>query len=116
MSRAESPGTSRAAPADGPRQVLRLYVSGTTPRSMQAVAAVRALCERHLAGRHDLAVIDLYQQPARLRDERIVAAPVLLRMRPGPVRRITGDLTDAARILAALGVAPAPPDSEERNR
>ena len=43
--------------------VLRLYVTGLTPRSTQAIATIKAICEEHLAGRYDLEVIDIYQQP-----------------------------------------------------
>ena len=44
--------------------VLRLYVTGMTPRSTRAITAVRAVCEEFLAGRYDLEIIDVYQQPA----------------------------------------------------
>jgi circadian clock protein KaiB len=35
-------------------------VAGATPRSIQAIGAVRAVCEGHLAGRYDLEVVDIY--------------------------------------------------------
>ena len=44
--------------------VLRLYVTGMTPRSTRAISAVRAICEELLAGRYELEIIDVYQQPA----------------------------------------------------
>ena len=45
------------------RYHFQLYVTGTTIRSTQAVASIRALCEQHLPGRYELEVIDMYQQP-----------------------------------------------------
>lgn len=95
----EHPG--RAATA---RYRLRLYVSGTTPRSLQAIEAVRALCDVHLAGRYDIEVIDLYQEPELARDRQIVATPTLVRELPLPVRKLVGDLTRKDRVLAGLDI------------
>ena len=82
--------------------VLRLYVTGLTPRSTQAIATIKAICEEHLTGRYDLEVIDIYQQPALARDEQIVAVPTLIRKLPLPLRRLIGDLSDRDRVLLGL--------------
>ncbi len=92
-----------ARPGDG-RYVLRLYVTGMAPRSATALAAVRALCDELLAGRYELDVIDLYQQPDQARADQVVAAPTLVRRRPAPPRRLVGDLSDRRRVLAGLGL------------
>jgi circadian clock protein KaiB len=86
------------------RFVLRLYVSGMTPRSRQAVESIRNLCEEHLAGRYDLEVIDIYQQPALAKAAQVIAAPTLVKMLPLPLRKIIGDLADPGRIMAVLGI------------
>ncbi len=96
-------------PASSLRYVLRLYIAGTTPRSIQAIGAVRATCERHLSGRFDLEVIDIYQQPHVATEQQIVAAPTLIKERPFPIRRMVGNLADQARLLAALNLAPESP-------
>ena len=57
---------------------LRLYITGTTPRSSRAIANIRALCEEYLAGKYDLEVIDIYQQPDQAAKEQIIAAPTLI--------------------------------------
>lgn len=82
--------------------VLRLYVAGSTARSAQAVATIRSLCEEHLAGRYDLEVVDLYQQPQAAVGEQIVAAPTLVKKLPAPVRRMVGNLSDRDRVLVGL--------------
>jgi circadian clock protein KaiB len=82
--------------------VLRLYVTGMTPRSTQALAAIRSLCDRHLAGRYDLEVIDIYQHPERAVDDQIIAAPTLVEELPAPLRRLVGDLSDTDRVMIAL--------------
>jgi circadian clock protein KaiB len=87
------------------RYVLCLFVTGLTPRSTQAVANLKAICETHLAGRYDLEVIDLYQQPALAKGEQIVAAPTLLKKRPLPPRRLVGSLSCTDRVLAGLDIS-----------
>lgn len=87
------------------RYVLRLYVSGMSQRSTDAVEIVSALCEALLAGRYDLEVVDMYQEPERLREEQVVAAPTLIRRLPLPERRLVGDLKDTARVCRALDIA-----------
>ena len=52
---------AQAPPED--RYVLRLYVTGMTPRSARAVKNLQAICDEYLDGRYDLEVIDIYQQP-----------------------------------------------------
>ena len=90
--------------------VLRLYVTGMTPRSTRAIRSVRAICEEFLAGRFDLEIIDVYQQPARIRDEQIVATPTLVKKGPSPERRMIGDMSNRARVMAGLGIRePSPP-------
>ena len=89
---------------DTQRYVLRLYVTGMTPRSTRAISAVRAICEEFLAGRFDLEIIDVYQQPALIRDEQIFATPTLVKKGPEPERRMIGDMSNRARVIAGLGL------------
>ena len=86
--------------------VLRLYVTGLTPRSTRAIENVRAICEEHLQGRYELEVIDIYQQPVLAKGEQIVAAPTLIRQLPAPLRRIIGDLSNRERVLVGLDLRP----------
>lgn len=84
------------------RYVLRLYVTGLTQRSAEAITNVRQVCQEQLAGRYDLEVIDISQQPSLARSEQIVATPTLVRKLPLPLRRLIGDLSDTERVLAGL--------------
>jgi circadian clock protein KaiB len=86
--------------------ILRLYVAGMTSRSARAVENVRAFCEKHLEGRYDLQVIDVYQQPALARTEQLVAAPTLIKKLPLPLRRLIGDMSDEGRVLVGLDLVP----------
>lgn len=84
--------------------VLRLFVSGMSPRSLRAIENTRKLCAEHLAGRFTLEIIDIYQQPIFAKEGQIVAAPTLIKELPAPLRRIIGDLSQTDRILAGLDI------------
>ena len=84
------------------KYLLRLYVTGTTPRSMAAVANIRRICEEHLKGRYDLDIIDIYQQRTLAKGEQIIAAPTLIKKLPLPLRRIVGDMSNKERVLLGL--------------
>jgi circadian clock protein KaiB len=87
---------------DEKRYLLRLYITGMTPRSTQAIENLKKICEEHLKGRYDLEVIDIYQQPTLAKDEQIIAAPTLIKKLPVPIRRLVGDLSDEERVLLGL--------------
>jgi circadian clock protein KaiB len=89
------------------RYVLRLYVTGMTPRSTQAFVALKAICEEYLHGRYDLEVIDIYEHPSLAKDEQIVAAPTLVKKLPAPLRRLIGNLSTKERVLLGLDLRPA---------
>lgn len=90
-------------PADE-KLVLRLYVTGSTPKSVRAIENIRVICDRKLSGRCELEVIDLREHPEHARPEQIVATPTLVKKLPLPVRRLIGDLSDQQRVLAGLDV------------
>jgi circadian clock protein KaiB len=84
------------------RYVLRLYLTGMTPRSMEALATIKAICEEHLHGRYTLEVIDIYENPSLAKDEQIIAVPTLIKALPEPLRRFVGNLSDQERVLLGL--------------
>ena len=84
------------------RYVLRLYVSGMTPRSARAVRNLQEICDEYLDGRYDLEVVDIYQQPVLTKGEQIIAAPTLIKKLPLPMRRIIGDMSNKDRVLLGL--------------
>jgi circadian clock protein KaiB len=83
---------------------LRLYVTGLTARSTRAIKFVREVCEQHLAGNYELEIIDVYQAPARLVRDQIVAIPTLVKCAPTPVRFVVGDMSNRQRLLLGLGL------------
>ena len=97
------------------RYVLKLYVTGTTPRSSHAVANIRSLCDEHLAGRYDLEVVDIYQQPGEASGAQIIAAPTLVKQSPAPPKRMVGDLSNRARVLLGLDLKPSDATAQKPN-
>jgi circadian clock protein KaiB len=97
----------RARPAaPDPEYLLRLYVAGETPKSVQALANLRAICDAHLAGRYQIEVIDLMRNPALARGDQILALPAVVRQLPPPVKKIIGDFSNAERVLVGLDLRP----------
>jgi circadian clock protein KaiB len=88
--------------------LLRLYVTGSTPYSAQAVTNIKKICEEHLKGRYDLVVIDLYKNPELAREEQIIAAPTLIKKLPLPLRRIIGSMSSAEKVLIGLDLLHVP--------
>jgi circadian clock protein KaiB len=93
-----------AAALENSRYVLRLFVTGMTPRSTRAIRAVRALCESRLKDRFELEIVDVYQQPQMIQGEQVFATPTLIKYQPAPMRRIIGDMTDTHRLCSGLGL------------
>jgi circadian clock protein KaiB len=84
--------------------VLRLYVSGMTPNSQRAIENIRKICNENLAGRYQLEIIDIYQQPIFAREGQIIAAPTLVKELPPPLRKFIGDMSKTERILLGLDI------------
>lgn len=104
--REETEGNTRESsigPAGG-KYVLRLVVAGTSRRSNRAIANLKEICDCYLPGRYELEIIDIYQQPELAEGLQILAVPTLLKQLPPPLRRLVGDLSQADRILLALGL------------
>ena len=94
---------------------LTLYVNGASQRSARAIANTTLLCQRHLSGRYELAVVDLREQTLGPQDRHVLATPTLVRNRPLPVRRHVGDLADGARVFESLDL-PLAGDTEDALR
>ncbi|HEX6201479.1 MAG TPA: circadian clock KaiB family protein [Thermoanaerobaculia bacterium] len=105
---------SRAAPDE--TWELCLYVAGGAPRSAAARRNVELLCDRHLAGRYRLEVVDLLADPDRAREDQVLAVPTLVRRSPRPTRRVVGDLSDPAHALSALDLPAIPERPREPSR
>ncbi len=86
------------------KYILRLFITGTTSKSVLALTNLKKICEEYLEGRYELEVIDLYQNPGLAKDEQIIAAPTLIKKLPLPFRRIIGDMSDIEKVLMGLEI------------
>ncbi len=98
--------TKSKAPQQTDIWELQLYVAGVTPKSIEAFANLKKICEVHLAGKYHIEVIDLLENPRLSRGDQILAIPTLVRKLPPPIKKIIGDLSDTERVLVGLNLKP----------
>lgn len=82
---------------------FRLYVVGDSPYSQRALANFLAIAKERLAGRYELEVVDVAEEPLRALNDGVIVPPLLVRLSP-PIRRIVGDLSKTELVLLALGL------------
>jgi circadian clock protein KaiB len=83
---------------------FRLYVAEETLNSGQAVANLRAICNRYLPGRHKIELVDVVKDPDRAMEDRIFLTPTLIKLAPSPIERIIGTLGQTSLVLQVLGL------------
>lgn len=88
------------------KYILRLYVTGSRLKSVRAITNIKQICGKHLRGRYELKVIDVYQRPSLIAREQIIALPALIKRHPPPLRRLIGDLSDTEKVLVGLDLRP----------
>lgn len=86
--------------------LLRLFITGKTPKSARVIANLRRICEKELNGQYELLVIDILERPQLAEDEKILATPALIKELPPPLRRVIGDLSDTDKVLVGLDLEP----------
>lgn len=84
--------------------ILRLYVTGSTPRSLRAISNLKRFCEENFPNDYELEVIDIYKNPKAAREADIIAAPTLIKKLPVPLRRFVGDLSNKQKLLVGMGL------------
>ncbi|MEP6514280.1 MAG: circadian clock KaiB family protein [Parafilimonas sp.] len=85
--------------------VLQLYVSGMSPKSMEAIENIKRLCDEHLSEAFALEIIDLYKNPAVAAEQQIVFSPSLIKRFPLPKKTLIGNFSDTEKIIKALGIS-----------
>ncbi|MBN1488145.1 MAG: circadian clock protein KaiB [Anaerolineae bacterium] len=84
------------------RYILKLFITGQTPRSQYAIRTLRQVCAEELLDRYELVIIDVIEQPQLAEEYKIIATPLLVKEWPPPARRILGDLSDREKLLMLL--------------
>jgi circadian clock protein KaiB len=93
---------SQGSQDDSSIYLLKLFVTGTSPRAAVAVENLRRICAEQLDGRFRIQVIDVLEEPHLAEEERVLATPTLIKRLPPPLRRIIGDLSDQEKVLLGL--------------
>ncbi len=91
--------------------VLKLYITGHTPKSERAIANLRRICDTELSGEYELSVVDVLEQPQLAENEKIMATPTLIKVLPAPLRRVIGDLSVTEKVLLGLDLTSNRPAS-----
>jgi circadian clock protein KaiB len=98
----------RKPTADGTERrrllVLRLYIAGGAPNSVQAEANLKAICREYVKGAHKLEIIDVLKHPRRAMAAGVLVTPSLAKLFPLPVANVVGNLSDTGKVLLALGL------------
>jgi circadian clock protein KaiB len=89
------------------KYIIKLYITGQTPRSLRAIENLKRICDDELEGQYDLVVIDVLERPQLAEDEKILATPMVVKELPPPIRRIIGDLSNTERVLLGLDLRPS---------
>ncbi|MEO7665381.1 MAG: circadian clock KaiB family protein [Candidatus Limnocylindrales bacterium] len=82
-------------------------MAGDAQNSLSALANLTALCDARLPGRHQIEVVDVFGHPERALADGIVMTPTVIRIEPGPRRRVVGTLKATDDVAAALGLGQA---------
>ena len=105
---------------DKEKYILKLYITGMTPRSQEALRNIRKIMHENFGDNYELEVIDIYQQPTLAKDDQIIAVPTLIKKLPAPLRRLIGDLSQEDRIILGLDLKPKsfvpPPHTQSKKR
>ena len=106
-------GTAGTA-GTGEQWDLVLYVTDRSPKSVRAIENLRRACEKDLAGRYTIEIVDLLENPRRAADDQILAVPTVVRRLPPPIRKVVGDLSDGDRLLVGLQLRRSPSQRDDR--
>lgn len=85
--------------------VLKLYVCGMSPKSMEAVDNITRFCTRYMESNYDLEIIDIYKNPELAAKNQIIFSPSLIKLYPEPQKLLIGNFSDTEKISRGLGIA-----------
>jgi circadian clock protein KaiB len=83
---------------------FRLYVAGDTQNSAQAFANLTAICRMYLPDQYEIELVDVFREPKRALEDRILMTPTLVRLEPSSNGRIVGNLSQTQFVIQALGL------------
>jgi circadian clock protein KaiB len=85
--------------------IMKLYVSGMSQKSMEAIENIKQLCDENLPGLFELEIIDLYKNPELASEHQIVFSPSLIKHLPLPKTILIGTFADKDKVIKGLGIS-----------
>ncbi len=83
---------------------LKLYITGKTSRSNQAIDNIMKIADI-LGEKVRLSIIDVLDDPAAAETDKILATPTLIREDEMKYRRVIGAMSDIPRLLTWLDLS-----------
>src|ERR1700733_12184004 len=90
--------------SDG-KLILQLYVSGMSPRSMEAIENINKICSEFLEDSFQLEIVDLYKHPEVASEQQIIFSPSLIKRHPLPQKTLVGTFSDSQKVIRGLGIS-----------
>lgn len=84
--------------------ILQLYVSGMSPKSMEAIENINKICSEMLEDSFQLEIIDLYKHPEAASEQQIIFSPSLIKRNPLPKKTLVGTFSDSGKVIRGLGI------------
>lgn len=83
---------------------FRLYVAGNAPNSRRAIGNLRRYCREKLRDRHEIEIVDVFENPEQALEYGILLTPTLTVLSPAMTRPIVGDLSEIEVLTRALAL------------
>jgi circadian clock protein KaiB len=81
---------------------FQLFVAGNTAISIRAIQNSHQIFDKHLEGKYEIELIDIYQHPEKTLEANIISTPALIKKKPLPEVMVIGDLSDMEKVLKEL--------------
>jgi len=95
-----APSSSTGDPVE--TLMLTLYIAGNALNSLRALTNLKAICEVHFQRHCQIEIVDIYDEPLRALEDKVLVTPTLVKTAPAPNVRIVGDLRDTETVVLAL--------------
>ena len=86
--------------------VLRLYISGSSKRSLEAIRQLKEMGGSVLPADHALSVIDVLKHPHLAARDQVLLTPTLILESSPEKPRAVGDFSDPDLVMESLGIEP----------
>jgi circadian clock protein KaiB len=83
---------------------LKLYIVNYSEKSKETVTRFSKILENYLHGNYKLEILNVMDHPEAAYQDDVLATPTVIKIAPGPSKRIIGDLGDENKILIGLGL------------